>query len=234
MPHSSLTYSIKEKHKILPEEFSIFLNMLVSGWIIYLALLDHLNSWLLIVLLLIHVIVLYITKYHEFSPSVILHFLRPLQGILIIAPFLSVITFFFTVIGGNFTPEVFLLANKCVLIVYLMLIWTLFAAISLIGIYFSIFVIVRWFPYLVQIAASFNTPFILYIMSVLIALIGIGCWITIVHALYTTIAQKQDYGDQSKQYRQIGFIFLLITVITSIGFFFAEKLLWNEILLGIF
>ncbi len=233
MPPSSINPEIQAKHKILPEEVSIFLNMLVSGWIIYLAISDLLNSWHLIVLLLIHVIILYITQYHEFSPSVTLHFLRPLQGILIIAPFLSAVTFFFTIIGGNFTPEVFLRANKCVLIIYAMLIWVLFASLSLIGIYFSIFVIVRWFPYLVQIAPSFNTPFILYIMSVLIALIGIGCWITIVHALYTTIAQKQDFGDQSKHFRQMGLIFLLITVITSIGFFFAEKLLWNEFLPGL-
>ncbi|TFH29396.1 MAG: hypothetical protein E4G98_03885, partial [Promethearchaeota archaeon] len=115
MRHSSLTHSIQEKHKFLPEEASILLNMAVSGLIIYLAIYDSLNSWLVIALLLIHVGILYVTQFHEFSPPITLHFLRPLQGIFIIAPFLSTVTFFFTIIGGNFTPEVFLRARICVL-----------------------------------------------------------------------------------------------------------------------
>ncbi|MHA1612210.1 MAG: hypothetical protein ACTSVZ_10950 [Promethearchaeota archaeon] len=232
MLQSSPTNSIMKKHKILREEASIFLNMLISVLIIYLALLDQLNPWQLGAILIIHIGIIYITYYDEFSPPVILHFLRPLQGILIIAPFLSATTFFFTIIGGNFTAETFMRARMSVLIIYLMLIWTMFAAVSVIGIYFSIFVIVRWFPYLVRIAPSFGTPFILYIMSVLIAFIGVGCWMTLSHALYTTIGQKQDFGDRSKEFQKMGIIFLIITAITSFGLIFAEILLWNEIIPG--
>jgi hypothetical protein len=87
------------------------------------------------------------------------HLLRPVHGIIIIALILVEIAYFFTWILEGFTETAIVRAQYSVVITFFMLLWALFAGITLLGIYFAYSVQYGLFGWSDH---TFNTPFILY------------------------------------------------------------------------
>ncbi|MCF2139834.1 MAG: hypothetical protein K9W44_07260 [Candidatus Lokiarchaeota archaeon] len=223
---SSLNKKKKKSHYI-PENLGLITTIGISGIILLLAFKDRLSPLGFAGILLFHLLIVIYTKYSEFNPPPILHFLRSYQGLIIMAPFLSGFSYYFTYFSGGFSPNAQNLAQFCVISTYFMLIWAAFAAISFIGFYFAILSIYRWFPFFVQLSVTFNSPLIIYIISVLIGLMGVGCWITFGHALFSTIFQTQDFKGKSREFKKLGWIFLFTALVCSIIFVLIEPTIWQ-------
>lgn len=216
-----------KKPKRISEFSAFFLNSFTSIVILILALKKNLSPLFFGFFILLHILIIYLTKLSEFSPIPVLHYLRPFQGILIILPFISAFGYYFTYLIGGMSDLSQIKAQYCTLFSYLMGFWSILASFSLIGVYFAIMTIVRWFPYFVNIAPTFETPFILYILSIFFALIGLGGWITFNHAIFISLWEKQDFGEQKAKFKQLAYIFLGFSLVFSISGVYLEQMLWE-------
>ncbi|RLI64902.1 MAG: hypothetical protein DRO88_06095, partial [Promethearchaeia archaeon] len=171
--------TLKKKRKFIPEMLGLIMAAFSLGLIGFLSWYSLLTPFGLFGILLIHTGVILYTKYSEFDPPPILHFFRPFQGLLLISPLLLGLAYFFTFFtqGDNLESSI-KFAQFSTQITLLMLIWAFLSTYSIIGVYFSLMTISRWFPFLVQLSGQFDTPLILYFDSIFVALMGLGCWFT--------------------------------------------------------
>lgn len=220
---------MKKKGKIIPETLSVIFMAIFSGWIAILGFFDVLSPLALLGILLAHTIVIAFSRFSEFDPQPIVHFMRPLQGIFLIFPYLVGFTYYFSLLtlGGNNETSL-QYAIFTVKVSSLMFIWAVFSAYSVIGIYFAGFTIYRWFPWLIQLSGAFNTPLILYFQSIFVALVGIGSWFTHSYSIYTVLLQKQDFGEKQRLFRRTGWIILMFSIICSILFLMLEPIVWKN------
>ncbi len=215
--------------KILPEWLN-FLLLLVVGAVTYsLSSLDQLTPLLMVVLFILHFGFCSMTRFTEHEVRPLLHYNRGVQGITILSMLLVslgyLITFLIDNGSGSYLDAVNR-ANLCVEYTYLIIIWGFFASISVIGIYFAVLIVVRWFPYLVSMVHQIEPPFILYINVILISLIALGVWITYGIFLFKSILKRENYGPNTEKIFRVAKIHLFFSILFSPLLILFENKIW--------
>jgi hypothetical protein len=213
-----------------PEGISFLLFGIVGGLTFIFAYTQNLSPLLLGMFLLFHILFAMRTNYNTFHPSALLHFYHGLTGIGLFSMVFVTIGYYFTWILNGGSIEAQRSAELCVIFIYYMLIWVLFASITIIGVYFSVSTIVLWFPYFVQNNDGYEAPFILYIIVVLMGIFALGGWFTHLNFLCSSIFQKEHYGDLTESYHATSKWVAVVSVICGIVFIFIERIIFAGIL----
>ncbi len=219
----------KKKHEFLKssirEELSlIFLTVLAI--ITYILAKNHkLTPILMILCITCHFFICSLTNFQEDEAPSYLHFNRSIEGIILISMVVTGFSYFFTYIfdGGLDIESSIKRAELCTQLSYYMLLWPLLAGISLIGLYFVITSISRWFPFIVQEVQNLETPFILYIEVIIIGLLALGTWLTYTILIYNALFKKEEYGKMNEIYAKASKNYLIFHFFMGIIFILFES-----------
>lgn len=218
--------------KILPEWVNYGILFGISVCVFLLSSLNRLTPPLLLSFLVFHFLICGLTRFNEHETHPVWHFNRGNQGLLLLSIVLISLGYFITYFLDNGSGTILdanIRANLVVEYSYIMLLWPLIASISPFGIYFAVSSIVIWFPYLIRMISSINTPFMLYINIIFVALLSLGVWITQCIFFYKVIFNREDYGPNTQKYHQYGILHAILGGILSICLIIFEDFLWHFI-----
>jgi hypothetical protein len=215
---------------LLPEEISLIFLAIVAGITFLLSSYHILTPILMLLCFCSHFIICFRTNFKKSKVPSYLHFNRSIEGVLIISMLLVAISYFFTLIfdgGTGETTTAIFRAELCVTYTYIMLIWVIIAGISVVGIYFAVSVVVVWFPYYIQVVTSINTPLILYFDVIILALMGLGAWITYLSFISSAILSLEDFMGSGRKYKRNAIIHCAITSIIGLLLILFNRSIWQ-------
>jgi len=207
----------------LPEWVGVSLLLGVAGVSVFLARTYTLSPGVLFALIFLHFGIVGMTAFKEKTPTPFSHFSHPVVGVVVISMLLVGLAFFVTLLLEGLSISSLERAQVAVSYTYFMLLWAVSSALTTVGIYFAVSVIVLWFPYFVRIAQYTDPPFILYLLLVGIAFMSLGVWLTQLNFLYTAIFQREDFGPQSKRFKYWGWIMTVLASLLGVVLILIEK-----------
>ncbi|UYP45107.1 hypothetical protein NEF87_001392 [Candidatus Lokiarchaeum ossiferum] len=218
--------------KILPEWGNYGILFMLAAGVFFLSSLNRLTPLLMLSFLLFHFFICGLTRFNEHEAHPIWHFNRGNQGLLIFSIGLVSLGYFITYFLDNGSGTVLdanIRANLVVKYSYVMVLWAIVASISPLGIYFVVSSVVLWFPFLVRMISSINTPFMLYINVIVVAFLSLGVWITQCVFLYKSIFNREDHGPNNQKFHQYGILLGNLGSLISVCLIILENFLWSFI-----